>query len=158
MAGASQEPASRWKSPAQAGTWNTVSYQTWCILPFPCFSLLHMMALGAVSGNSLTLHIGERSQANSYISVTGIHTALAHPSPSMPRQTAAHERGSWVIRIFITTCIVSLEIHESKILRSVLYKQKSCKLTAHLCFSHIPTHACRSLPLLFLILNMCRPA
>lgn len=81
---------------------------------------------------------------------------LSTPAPSCPdkqQQMKGHPR--WYI--FITTCILSLEIHESKILRSVLYKQKSCKLTVHLCFSHVPTDACRSLPLLFLILNICWP-
>lgn len=70
---------SRWNSPAQAGTWNTVSHQTWCTLPFTCFSLLHMMARGAVSGNSQsspTIHIGEGCQQ--------LHFSYRHANSTCP--------------------------------------------------------------------------
>lgn len=72
---------SRWNSPAQASTWNTVSHQTWCTLLFTCFSLLHMMARGAVSGNSQTsptLHTREGCHQ--------LHFSYRHANSTCPPQ------------------------------------------------------------------------
>lgn len=82
---------------------------------------------------------------------------LSTPATSWPvkHQQMKGDPGWYIV---ITAWIHSLEIHESKILRSMLCELKSCKLTAHLYFCHIPIHTCRNLPLLFLIFNMCWPA
>lgn len=96
MAGASQEPASRWNSPAQAGTWNPVSHQTWCTLPFTCFSLLHMMARGAVSGNSqssLTAPSGERAQQTATLQLQAHKQHLYIPATSHPCPNISKQKG-----------------------------------------------------------------